>query len=85
MADDGDALNPEPEPEPPSGGGWYSLLAARQAARAETEAAEPPLACPHDGTRLLPGPDGGLYCPFDGWRPMGLPPTGPAPWPPGGV
>lgn len=24
--------------------------------------------CPNDGTQLKTGPDGALYCPFDGWR-----------------
>lgn len=28
-----------------------------------------PQACPNDGEPLREGPDGGLYCPFDGWRP----------------
>lgn len=32
----------------------------------------PPIACPEDGTPLLPGPgtapDVELYCPFDGWQ-----------------
>lgn len=33
------------------------------------ERAADPVACPNDGEPLLPGPDGGLYCPFDSWRP----------------
>lgn len=31
----------------------------------------PPVACPNDGTPLLPGPPwhaNVLYCPFDGWK-----------------
>jgi len=28
----------------------------------------PPVACPNDGTPLLGGPGGVLYCPFDGWQ-----------------
>lgn len=30
--------------------------------------AQPPIDCPNDGTPLQNGPDGILYCPFDGWR-----------------
>lgn len=30
---------------------------------------QPPVACPNDGEPLKTGPDGKLYCPFDGWRP----------------
>lgn len=29
---------------------------------------EPPTSCPNDGTPLLTGPDGILFCPFDGWK-----------------
>jgi hypothetical protein len=29
-----------------------------------------PVACPNDGEVLQMGPDGKLYCPFDGWRPL---------------
>ena len=28
-----------------------------------------PVACPTDGEPLEEGPDGELFCPFDGWRP----------------
>ncbi len=26
--------------------------------------------CPNDGETLQQGPDGRLFCPFDGWRPL---------------
>lgn len=50
---------------------WQQLIdimadAAREAAE---EASRPPLDCPNDGEPLREGPDGGLYCPWDGWRP----------------
>jgi len=42
----------------------------REAADLATEAAaSPPVACPNDGEPLRTGPDGRLFCPFDGWRP----------------
>jgi hypothetical protein len=63
-------------------GGWDGLLGiiddARQTADAERNT--PPVFCPNDGTRLETGPDGGLHCSWDGWRPAGLPPAGPSPW-----
>lgn len=44
---------------------------------AETEARQnaelPPSACPNDGEPLQTGPDGKLFCVFDGWRPSGPP------------
>ncbi|PXY27431.1 hypothetical protein [Prauserella muralis] len=53
---------------------WEQLLdiytEAADGARAERET--PPQACPNDGEPLRTGPDGELYCPFDGWRPDGL-------------
>lgn len=50
---------------------WHQLLDiyADAAADRQAEAATPPAACPNDGEPLKTGPDGGLYCPFDGWRP----------------
>ncbi len=35
---------------------------------AETERVYP-RACPNDGEPMRTGPDGQLYCPFDGYRP----------------
>ena len=32
-----------------------------------------PIACPNDGEPLETGPDGYLFCRFDGWRPSGAP------------
>ena len=58
-----------PDESAPTRGGWYSLLSIREeqleAARAESD---PPVACPNDGEPLQSGPDGQLYCPFDGWQ-----------------
>lgn len=55
-------------------GGWDTLLAISQYAqrlRAEDLArlATNPEACPNDGEPLRTAPDGGLYCPWDLWRP----------------
>lgn len=51
--------------------GWEQLLAIRDEAveLARLEATSPPAACPNDGEPLRSAPDGGLYCPYDGWRP----------------
>lgn len=51
--------------------GWGQLLAIVREAREEAEAERerPPVACPNDGEPLLSGPNGELYCPYDGWRP----------------
>lgn len=53
--------------------GWYGLLDIyREAADdARTQRSTPRQACPNDGEPLREGPDGQLYCPFDGWRPGG--------------
>jgi hypothetical protein len=50
---------------------WEQLIAIRQE-QVDTvlaEKAAPPQACPNDGEPLRAGPDGELFCPFDGWRP----------------
>lgn len=52
--------------------GWESLAnimryAADVAAEEESQGA---LSCPNDGEPLVTGPDGKLFCPFDGWRPV---------------
>jgi hypothetical protein len=46
------------------------LLSIYQQAQtmAEEDARTPPQSCPNDGTPLRTGPNGELYCPFDGWR-----------------
>lgn len=57
----------------PDGGGWLGLLAIYQDA-AETfavEKAQPRVACPNDGEPLTTGPDGRLFCKFDGWQAAG--------------
>jgi|TARA_R110000824_G_scaffold16633_5_gene68755 hypothetical protein len=50
--------------------GWDQLLSIEQDARDELEQqrAEPPIACPNDGTVLVADPAGGLRCSFDGWH-----------------
>lgn len=52
-------------------GSWYPLLdAVREAVElARAERANPLPACPNDGEPLKTGPDGQLFCPFDGWGP----------------
>lgn len=52
---------------------WDQLIAIAKEARdlAEKERNTPPAACPNDGEPLQTGPDGVLYCPFDGWRYQG--------------
>lgn len=54
-----------------STGGWDTLLAVSQYARQlrAEDLARPPVACPNDGEPLRTAPDGGLWCPWDGWRP----------------
>ena len=65
--------------EDDSPGSWYTLIGILAEARdyqrmrreLETQA------CPNDGEPLLTGPDGRLYCRYDGWRPDGdyIPPA----------
>jgi hypothetical protein len=45
------------------------LLAISQYARQlrAEDLARPPVACPNDGEPLRTGPQGQLWCPFDGW------------------
>ncbi|MBH1939081.1 hypothetical protein I5Q34_33300 [Streptomyces sp. AV19] len=55
---------------------WEQLLSIYRDAADElrAERTRAPEACPQDGEPLREGPDGGgLFCPFDGWRPDGLP------------
>lgn len=53
------------------GSGWYGLLGILRANSEDMrqQATLTPVACPHDGEPLLTGPQGQLYCPFDGWKP----------------
>lgn len=57
--------------EASTGGGWLGLLDIYQDAAEEAAfwRAQPPVACPNDGEPLTTGPDGRLFCKFDGWRP----------------
>jgi hypothetical protein len=47
---------------------WEQLIAIAQEAR-ERQSEEVIESCPNDGEPLKEGPNGELYCPFDGWRP----------------
>lgn len=47
---------------------WEQLLAIVQTDREEREAVVE-VACPNDGEPYRTGPDGELYCRFDGYRP----------------
>lgn len=50
---------------------WNQLhsILAEQRAQAAYELQRGPIDCPNDGEPLQTGPDGHLFCPFDGWRP----------------
>lgn len=53
---------------------WEQLLSIyreAQALRVEDKT-EPPVACPNDGEPLQAGPDGKLFCKYDGWQPDGM-------------
>lgn len=52
---------------------WDTLLSIYQDATARLldERARRPEACPNDGEPLRTGPDGVLWCPYDGWRDEG--------------
>jgi hypothetical protein len=52
-------------------GAWelYGTIAREAYRDARLEAEREPSACPNDGEPLDRAPDGGLFCPFDGWRP----------------
>lgn len=58
--------------------GWRQLLSiyAEAAADLAAEADQPPTACPNDGEPLSTGPDGRLFCRWDGWREADAPPRG---------
>jgi hypothetical protein len=48
---------------------WSQLIAIReeQVTTVLAERDRPLSACPNDGEPLRAGPDGELFCPFDGW------------------
>lgn len=54
----------------PVSAGWHGLLAIGQEnySYQREERMRPPVACPNDGEPLRTGPDGELYCPWDGWQ-----------------
>lgn len=49
---------------------WEQLrdIASEAAAERDTRRNTPPQACPNDGEPLVEGPDGTLFCRFDGYR-----------------
>lgn len=49
---------------------WETLVNILAEAREidALEATRMPLECPNDYTALREGPDGVLYCPWDGWQ-----------------
>lgn len=49
---------------------WYQWLDTLKLDAEEFAyyANRPPLACPNDGEPLKTGPNGELFCPFDGWQ-----------------
>ena len=49
---------------------WQQLIAMIEEGRQlDIEAAtKVPVECPNDYTTLLEGPNGGLFCPWDGWK-----------------
>lgn len=56
----------------PDGSGWYGLLDILTSGAEEAAAAERDYRktyCANDGIPYKTGPDGELYCPFDGYRP----------------
>lgn len=55
------------------GGGWYDLIAIYKEGADQVLSGRDIEAtvCPNDGEPLLTGPDGNLYCPYDGYRPDG--------------
>lgn len=48
---------------------WDQLIDIKaEAAEARRADEGPPSACPNDGQPLEQGPNGGLHCPYDGYR-----------------
>lgn len=49
---------------------WEQLLSIykQQAEDVRDEATKVPTACPNDGQPLQTGPNGELFCDFDGWQ-----------------
>lgn len=49
---------------------WEQLLSIAQEAAdlKRDELSRPPVACPNDGEPLLQGPDGTLFCKYDGYQ-----------------
>jgi hypothetical protein len=63
------------DPPVTDNGGWYGVASIMEQQRQIIDEYYhlDPVACPHDGTPLRGGPNGELYCPFDGWQWDGSP------------
>jgi hypothetical protein len=67
---------PEPGPEDQREGSWQQWVDAIRTGSTEyhlykDRERDNPVECPNDGEPLQTGPDGMLYCRYDGWRPLG--------------
>ena len=51
---------------------WNQLLTIVKEARDPSFTTKPVVACPNDGEPLRSGPNGELFCPYDGYRPDGM-------------
>lgn len=51
------------------GGSWWTLATVIRQSREPSYRQPRLLSCPNDGEPLRTGPDGRLYCRFDGYRP----------------
>lgn len=65
---------PEPSPEDQREGSWQQWVDAIRTGAQEYHLYKDremlhPVECPNDGEPLRNGPDGTLYCPYDGWSP----------------
>lgn len=48
---------------------WDQILAMKRdiETQVKAELSQPPVECPNDYTALKQGPNGTLFCPWDGW------------------
>ena len=68
---------PEPGPQEQQEGSWQQWIDAIRTGSQEyhlykDRERDHPIECPNDGEPLQIGPDGALYCRYDGWRPLGV-------------
>lgn len=50
----------------------YQAILMEAVEQRRAESTRRPIACPNDGVPLTLAPDGGLFCPSDGWRDDGV-------------